>query len=328
MKSTHHIFKNSFHELNISWLPGGHAQTIWPALFGSAPILLTRRERWELEDGDFVDADWLDATDPAAPVLVIFHGLEGSAQSHYARAMAAAAFTAGYAVCLPHFRGCSGEPNRLPRAYHSGDADEIERMLLKAQKSRAALYAVGVSLGGSALLNYLATRQTQAIVDAALAVCAPLDLAASGYAIGKGFARVYTRMFLKTLKLKAAEKLQRFPGIYDPKKMREARTLYDFDNLFTAPLHGFSNTEDYWHRASSKPKLKAIKTPTLILNTLNDPLVPKESLPTAAQVSAQVRLSTPSYGGHVGFATGKPPGRLSWLPQTMLDYFGRGDANG
>ena len=323
MENTISTFKsNFFTELNVPWLPGGHAQTIWPALFGRAPRVLGRRERWEFKDGDFVDADWLDAATPDAPVLVIFHGLEGSSQSHYARAMAAAAHRAGYAVCMPHFRGCSGEPNRLPRAYHSGDADEIERMLLKAQRSDAALYAVGVSLGGSALLNYLATRAESAITDAALAVCAPLDLAASGHAIGQGFAKVYTRMFLKTLKLKAAEKLQHFPGIYDSAKMQAARTLYDFDNLFTAPLHGFTNTDDYWRRASSKPKLHNIKTPTLVINTLNDPLVPKESLPTMAQVSPQVMLSTPTHGGHVGFATGTPVGQLSWLPKTMLDYFG------
>jgi uncharacterized protein len=325
MEYTNTAFEpDHFRSLGVPWLPGGHAQSIWPALFGRAPRPVWRRERWELDDGDFIDADWLDAPRALAPVLVLFHGLEGSSSSHYARAVASAAHAAGYAVCAPHFRGCSGEPNRLPRAYHSGDGDEIERMLLRARKQGVALYAVGVSLGGSALLNYLATRADAALPDAAATVCAPLDLAACGHAIGKGFSMVYTRMFLRTLKAKSAEKLQRFPGMYDPEKMHAARNLYDFDNLVTAPLHGFRDTDDYWSRASSKPVLRAVKAPVLVINPLNDPFVPKECLPGVKEVSPQVMLSYPRHGGHVGFATGAPPGRLTWLPQTVLDYFGHG----
>ena len=310
--------------LDVPWLPGGHAQTIWPGLFGRAPTLAWRRQRWELDDGDFIDADYLDIDQKTAPVLVLLHGLEGSSNSHYLRAIAAAAHAAGYQICAPHFRGCSGQPNRLARAYHSGDGDEVELFLKRAWQPGAALYAVGVSLGGSALLNYLASRQESSLLRAAIAVCAPLDLAASGQAIATGFAQIYTRMFLRTLKQKSAEKLQRFPGLFDPRKMQAARTMYDFDNVFTAPLHGYQNTNDYWHRASSKPKLPAIKTPVLIINPLNDPFVPKDSLPCPSAVSPQVMLCYPRHGGHAGFISGPPPGQLTWLPRNVLDFFGHG----
>ncbi|KPF68392.1 hypothetical protein IP84_10125 [beta proteobacterium AAP99] len=308
------------------WLPGGHAQTIWPALFSPAPTLALRRERWEWNDGDFVDADWVqpEPREAWAPVLVIFHGLEGSSKSHYARAIAHAATRAGLRVVIVHFRGCSGEPNRLARAYHSGDADEIERVAqrLHASYPVASLYACGISLGGSALANYVALRGNACLFSAAVAACAPLDLAAGGAAISQGFSMVYTRMFLRTMKRKAMEKLARFPGLFDAAKMQVARDLYDFDNLFTAPVHGYRNTEDYWARASAKPHLRGATKPLLLVNPLNDPFVPAASLPKPNEVSPAVTLHYPRHGGHVGFATGGVPGRLDWLPAMVLDYLG------
>ena len=191
------------------WLPGGHAQTIWPALFsrrfGGAPPAF-RRERWRTPDADFVDVDW-QGEDAAATLLVLFHGLEGSSSSHYAQAFAAEARQRGWRFAVPHFRGCSGELNLAPRAYHSGDWEEVGWMLARfRERHRGPIVAVGVSLGGNALLRFAeeAGATAAASVRAIAAVSAPLDLAAGGRAIGRGFGRqVYTRMFMRTMRAKA-----------------------------------------------------------------------------------------------------------------------------
>ncbi len=309
------------------WLPGGHVQTIWPALRGRAEHLTApqyRRERWSTPDDDFVDADWLDG--PAtAPLLVMFHGLEGSSGSHYALALAQWAQQRGWGLVMPHFRGCSGEINRAPRAYHSGDFAEIDWMLARIRANHAGpIYAIGVSLGGNALLRWaqeagsLATRLVQMVAS----ISAPVDLMASGLAIGRGLSRqVYTRLFLKTMKPKALQKLTQFPGLFDAQALKAARDLYAFDNVFTAPLHGFKDTQDYWTRASAKPRLADIRLPALVVNALNDPFVPASSLPRPSDVGSCVTLWQPAQGGHVGFTAGPPPGHLQTLPQTVGDWF-------
>lgn len=305
------------------WLPGGHAQTIWPALHGRSGRLsgpLYRRERWPTPDDDFVDVDWMDA--PAtAPLLVLFHGLEGSSGSHYALALAQWVQKQGWGLAVPHFRGCSGEINRAPRAYHSGDFAEIGWILARLRARHAGpLYAVGVSLGGNALLRWAQEVGSTAatVVQAVASISAPVDLTASGLAIGRGVNRqVYTRLFLKTMKPKALQKLAQFPGLFDARALHAAQDLYDFDNVFTAPLHGFKNTRDYWLRASAKPRLADIRLPALVVNALNDPFVPAGSLPRQGEVGSYVTLWQPDQGGHVGFAAGPPPGHLQTLPQTV-----------
>lgn len=304
------------------WLPGGHAQTIYPLLLRTAPPAY-RRSRWETPDGDFVDVDWMDAPG-CASLVVLFHGLEGSSRSHYAVALAHALAARGRRGAIPHFRGCSGEPNRLPRAYHSGDHAEIDWMLrrLRAAFPSAAICAVGVSLGASALLNWLGRHGEEAlhVVDAAVAVSAPVDLAAAGHALGRGFNRVYSRHFLASMKRGARAKLARFPGLFDGAALAACRSLYAFDDLVTAPLHGFRGVDDYWTRASSKPWLAGIAVPTLLLNALNDPFLPAAALPAPAQVSAAVALEYPPEGGHAGFVSGAFPGRLAWLPARVLAF--------
>lgn len=305
------------------WLPGGHAQTIWPALQSCSvrwPVTLYRRERWPTPDDDFVDVDWLDA--PAtAPLLVLFHGLEGSSKSHYALALGQWARAQGWRFAVPHFRGCSGEINRAPRAYHSGDFAEIGWILAALRAHHAGpLYAVGVSLGGNALLRWAQEAGSTAatVLQALASISAPVDLAASGQAMGRGMNRqIYTRMFLQTMKPKALQKLAQFPGLFDAKVLHGAQDLYDFDNVFTAPLHGFKNTRDYWQRASAKPRLAEIRLPALVVNALNDPFVPATSLPRQADVGAMVTLWQPAQGGHAGFMAGPPPGHLQTLPQTV-----------
>lgn len=312
-----------------AWLPGGHAQTIWPYLL-RRPAVSLRRERVEIGDGDYWDLDWTSApASSSAPLVVLFHGLEGNAESHYARALLAHLVRIGWRGVVPHFRGCGGEPNRLPRAYHSGDHAEVAAML-SAVRVRIApvtrLYAVGVSLGGSALLNWLgrAGRDAAPTLTAAAAVSTPLDLTAAGISIGQGANRIYAQSFLYTLKPKALAMAVRFPGLLDVAKVRAARSMRMFDDAVTSPLHGFTGADDYWSRASAKPWLTTVALPTLVLNACNDPFVPAPSLPGPREVSASVTLEQPSAGGHVGFLAGRAPGNLDWLPHRLVQFFAHG----
>ncbi len=305
------------------WLPGGHAQTIVPVL-RPPPRVRLARERWDTPDGDFVDVDW--AGDAAAPrLLVLFHGLEGGSGSHYARSIAAFATASGWRIAVPHFRGCSGEPNRLPRAYHSGDSDEIDWILARFARDGRPLYAAGVSLGGNALLKWLGERGESAarVVRGAAAVCAPVDLVAAGRALDRGANRLlYARHFLVSLKAKALAKLERFPGLFDAGRVRAARTLQDFDDLVTAPLHGFHDALDYWTRASSAPWLARVLAPTLLLNAKNDPFLPAPALAAATHAAASsVLLEFHEQGGHVGFLGAPFPGRHGWLAHRLLAFF-------
>jgi predicted alpha/beta-fold hydrolase len=307
------------------WLPGGHLQTIYPALAIARPPVAYRRERWDTHDGDFIDVDFVDG-EPGQPMVVLFHGLEGSSDSHYARALMAALAARGWSGAVPHFRGCSGEANRAPRFYHSGDAGEIDWIVRRLRpRASGKLFAAGVSLGGNALLRWLGESQHGAeIVDAACAVSAPLDLARGGAALSSGLNMLYTRMFLRSLKPKCLSKLEQFPGLFDRAALLGARDLYAFDNVVTAPLHGYRDTDDYWDRASARHVLDDITVPTLVLNARNDPFLPGEHLP--ARAAPAVTLEYPSDGGHVGFATGPLPGRIDWLPQRLLHFFDRAAA--
>ena len=310
--------------ISPNWLPGGHLQTIVPALFMRKPSLQFRRERWTTPDHDFIDLDFIEGK-PGQPMLVLFHGLEGSSDSHYARATMAAIKERGWHGVIPHFRGCSGAPNHAPRFYHSGDSQEVNWILrrlhheFKARYPQAKFYAAGVSLGGNALLRWLGeSQQSASIVDAACAVSAPLDLTNSGATLSRGFNWVYTQKFLQTLKPKCLAKLEQFPGLFDKAAMLSAKNLFEFDNVVTAPLHGYRDVQDYWHRASARLVLNDICIPTLVLNAKNDPFLPAHFLPQNA--APAVQLEFPEHGGHVGFAQSPFPGKLTWLPQRMLTY--------
>ena len=314
-----------------AWLPGGNLQTIWAATrsrrhLGALPQF-TRR-RWATPDGDFIDVDQLVAAGsaPAAATrhLVLFHGLEGSSMSHYAQAFGAIARQRGWAYSVPHFRGCSGELNHGPRAYHSGDYEEIGWILQRLRAaSSAPLLAVGVSLGGNALLRWAQEAGDSAAATAAsvAAVCSPIDLAAAGRAIDQGFnGLVYARMFLATMKPKALAKLKQHPGLFDRERLAAARTLFEFDNIFTAPLHGFKDTPEYWARASAQPHLARIRIPALVLNARNDPFVPAACLPKVADVGRHVTLWQPAQGGHVGFPHGRYPSNVLAMPLAVTDW--------
>ena len=231
----------------------------------------------------------------------------------------------GWRAALPHFRSCGGEINRLPRAYHSGDSAEIGWMLarLREEAGSAPLYAIGVSLGGNALLKWLGEEGIagRAVLRAAASVSAPVDLTAAGNALERGFNRIYTRRFLVTMKKKSAAKLARHPGLFEGDRVARSRTLREFDDLVTAPLHGFRDAADYWLRASAKPWLRHIAVPTLVLNAVNDPFMPGEHLPQPDDASPEVVLDYQTSGGHVGFVSGPFPGRFEWLPRRLFGFF-------
>jgi len=308
------------------WQPGGHIQTIWAALYArEAQTPAWRRERWDTPDGDFIDIDFSShPADASAPTLVLFHGLEGSSSSHYAKALAQVCAQRGWHLAVPHFRGCSGEPNRLLRAYHSGDSDEVDWILRRLrQGANGELLAMGVSLGGNALARWAGVQRQAAaeLVKGAAVICAPLDLVAGGVNLGRGLNRwIYTPMFMRTLVPKALAKWQQSPGVFDRLRLQRARTLHDFDDVFTGPVHGFRNADDYWVRASAKPLLKQVAVPLLLLNARNDPFVPAHSLPTPDEVSASVQLWQPPHGGHVGFASGAWPAHVQAMPLAVTEW--------
>ncbi len=288
------------------WLPGGNLQTIFPATLIARLKVDYQRERWATPDGDFIDVDFIHGI-PGKPFVVLFHGLESSSNSHYAKAMMAAISQLGWSGAVPHFRGCSGEINLAPRFYHSGDSTEVD-WIVRRLRSRAEgkFYAVGES-------------QHQAdIVDAACAVSAPLDLTQAGRTLSKGFNRLYGYHFLQSLKPKCLLKLEQFPKLFVRERMLGARNLYQFDDIVTAPLHGYRSADDYWNRASSNHVLPNITVPTLLLNARNDPFLPGHYLPEV--VNPALTIEYPATGGHVGFAQGPWPGNVSWLPQRLIRF--------
>lgn len=303
------------------WLKGGNLQTLYAkALQPEAPAY--RRELLPDRFGTDVAAyDFVDAADADAPLVVLFHGLEGSSRSHYAAALMRAVQAKGWHGVVAHFRSCGGV--NAQTLYHSGDTPEIAHMLgiLKARYRK--IYAVGVSLGGNVLAKYLGEQgrlQTAGsacgpLPAAAAAVSAPVDLPAAGEALEHGLPRLlYTRYFLSTLMAKV------------PPPTRKIRSLGEFDHAYTAPMHGFADKDDYYRRAMCKPYLRDIALPMLLLNAKNDPFLPARFLPSADEVSPHVCLLQPENGGHVGFVSGRGRGHLNWLPGVLLHFFESADA--
>ena len=300
------------------WLRGGHLQSIWPKLVRIGSQAYRRELLPDSLGATEVAYDFVDGKRPDAPLLMLFHGLEGSSASHYASALMFAAQRHGWHGVVAHFRSCGGVENRAPVFYHSGDSAEVAHMLQLMHSRYPRIFAVGISLGGNALAKYLAEQGSRAIPQAAAVVSAPLDLTAASHRLERGLSKLlYAPYFLRSLLPKAAACAARFPHI-DAAAVQAAANLTDFDNAFTAPVHGFADAADYYRRASAKPLLHQIAVPTLILNALNDPFIPAESLPQASDVSSSVTLLQPEYGGHAGF-----PGTadLDWLPDTVLRYF-------
>ena len=308
------------------WLPGGQLQTIYAYYLRQPSTFAYRRERWETPDGDFIDLDWLDYAADHSRLVVLFHGLEGCSRSHYAVSLMNALHPQGWLGVVAHARGCGGEINRLPRSYHAGDSAEIGWILhrLKKANPKSRMCVVGVSMGGNDLLKWLGEQGTQAlsVVDRAVAVSVPVDLEIAAKQLDSGWNKqIYTRNFLRTMKRKVLAKIAAHGLELDPRAIRAVATFREIDSLYTAPAHGFGDAEDYWTRSSSKPWLRHIKVPTLLINARNDPFFPELALPTPGEVSDAVTLEYPKSGGHVGFVSGRFPGRLDWLPGRILGFF-------
>lgn len=309
------------------WLPGPHARTIWGRFFRRTPPLPTRIERWETDDDDFVDLVRLDAP-KGRPHLVMLHGLEGAPRSHYARGLFLQALHRGWAADLLLFRGCGAELNRAPRFYHSGetgDIDAVARRLMSADPEAAFVFA-GVSLGGNVLLKWLGEMggAVPAQIAGAAAVSVPFDLARASRHIDQGFSRVYQTHFLRSLRRKALAKLERYPDLLSRERVEASQTLWDFDDVVTAPVHGFADANDYYSRSSSIRFIDRVHVPTLLLSALDDPFLPSAVLDDVRRVAAQnpnLTLEFPESGGHVGFVSGANPFRPFYYAEWRVAEF-------
>lgn len=313
------------------WLRNRHAQTMYPNLpwaWRSKPAL--RRERLELPDGDITAVDWLvdaDSFPDASPLLVILHGLEGSAESSYARMLMEVARDRGWRSCVLHFRDCGDYRNLLPRRYHAGETNDLRHFLNQLQAERqesqnpGPLMAVGYSLGGNVLLKYLGESRTDTPLSAASAICVPLDLHECAEALNDGFSKLYQRYLLKRMKNAVRRKFDPHTAAFNWDRAMTATTFAEFDDSVTAPLHGFDGKQDYYDRCSSVHYLKDIETPTLIINALDDPFMTRRVIPDDTMLSDDVTLEIAEAGGHVGFIDGGPPWRPSfYLPGRILEF--------
>jgi predicted alpha/beta-fold hydrolase len=312
------------------WIPGAHAMTVFASVARPFPRPPSRRERWELPDGDFLDVDRFEpagAPGPGTPVLVVCHGLEGSSRAPYVRGLVAVALARGLAALALNFRGCSGEPNRLARNYHSGETGDLALVvdrLVDERPGRPVLLA-GFSLGGNVVAKWLGERgdALPAEVLGAAVISVPFDLERSARGMdGPGFWNlVYRERFMRRLRAKAAAKARRFPGAFDAAAAARARTFAEFDGAVTAPTFGFASAEDYWRRSSSGPLLGGVRRPLLALSSLDDPIVPAETIPVAAaRANPAVTLETTPAGGHVAFVAGSPFWPSFWAERRAVDF--------
>jgi predicted alpha/beta-fold hydrolase len=308
------------------WCRNPHLQTLWPVFFRRRLRPPLRRERLDLPDGDFVDLDW--TLNESGPIVILFHGLEGSSRSHYARGMLSALPRLGMRAVLMHFRGCSGEPNRLARAYHSGDTGDIDFLVrsLKAREPNTPLAAVGYSLGGNALLKWLGEQGGNAPVQCAVAVSVPFLLHESTARMNQGFSRIYQWKLVRDLKRSVLRKVPRLPLPTSASEIEKMQTFRQFDDRVTARLHGFENATHYYTESSSRRYLARIRTPTLIVHAVDDPFMPATVIPTAQELSDSIEFDLSQYGGHVGFVSGRNPLRPDhWLdrriPEWLLQRF-------
>lgn len=314
------------------WLPGPHLQAVGARLLRSRDGVRYERERLELPDGDFVDLDWVVETDRRspdrdAPVVLVLHGLEGSSSSDYVRSTHRALARQGLASLALNFRSCSGEPNRLPRFYHSGDTGDAAAVLalLRDRFPARRIGAVGFSLGGNVLLKLLGRcgdGDWQLLApDAAVAISVPFDLSAGITTLERGLGPIYQHYFLRKLRRKVRAKRTILQGHVDVGALLAVCTLRDFDELGTSRLHGFADSADYYRRASSKPFLDAIRVPTLLIHAADDPFLPSSAIPRA-EVQANPHLDAifPEHGGHVGFVGGPPWAPVFWAEQTAAAF--------
>jgi len=311
----------------VGWLKHRHLQTIFSSLPWAwrerAPL---RREILDLPDGDSTAVDWVSAGDAlprSAPLLVVLHGLEGSAESSYARMMMQAALERQWRPCVLHFRDCGDYRNPLPRRYHAGETGDIRHFLqtLFEQGQTGPIFAVGYSLGGNILLKYLGESGADSRLQAAGAVCVPLNLHICAEALNQGFSKHYQKILLKNMKNSVQRKFDRDTAAFDWDRAMAAEDFAEFDDAVTAPLHGFDGMNDYYDKCSSAQFLKDVAKPTLVINSLDDPFMTPEVIPHHDELSEHVTLEIADAGGHVGFVEGGTPWRPRYyLPRRILNF--------
>ncbi len=302
------------------WLRNPHLQTLYAARLHSPPQNIIRHERLELPDGDFLDLAWADNS-PQKPIVLLLHGLTGSMQSHYIQRSLKTISDQGWRGVLMHFRGCSGEPNRLERGYHSGETNDLDIVITKLlqENPNVPIFVVGFSLGGNVLLKYLGETLNKKI-KGAVAISIPFELRKSVMHLSQGFSRIYQKHLVQELKRYHHNKCKRIPTLSSLTSLEQIHTLFDFDDRITAPLHGFEDANDYYQKSSSRQYLKSIKVPTLILQAQDDPFVPQEAMPTLHELSEYVTLELTEHGGHVGFMEGTAPWRIKdWLGARIME---------
>ena len=303
------------------WLRSPHLQTIWPSLFRKPANFIPDWERVELEDGDFMDLAWHRRAEADAPLILMMHGLEGSLDSHYASNMLAALHDAGFSAVMMHLRGRGREPNRLPQSYHSGATDDLRLILKHLERShQMPQAAIGVSLGGNLLLKYLGEEGENCPLKTAVAISVPFQLRACSKKLCAGFAKIYGQYLLSKLKSSYREKFSKVtsPLTID---LKNIKTLWQFDDVITAPLHGFKDAEDYYRQCSCAQFLADIATPTLIIHAQDDPFMTPATVPTESEMSEDVMLELTQHGGHVGFIEGYAGGQLQyWLERRVTSY--------
>jgi uncharacterized protein len=307
------------------WIPGPHVRTLWGRFIRRPPVVPTRREQWDTPDGDVLDIDRLDAPRADAPRLILLHGLEGTARSHYARGMLAEARQLGWGADFLLFRSCGGTLNRTRRFYHSGDTGDLDLVVnrIRADHPHSPLVLAGFSLGGNVLLKWLAEHRDDAI-RAAAAISVPFDLARGATHIDKGFARIYQANFIASLKRKVYAKLEHFPDLVDRKRLGDVRSIREFDDLLTAPLHGFADADDYYARSSALTVLQDVRVPTLLLSAVDDPFLPRDVLDdvrTVAEKNSALHVEFVERGGHVGFVSGTVPWRPVYYAEQRVSAF-------
>ncbi|MEA2098713.1 MAG: hydrolase [Campylobacterota bacterium] len=310
-------------------LSNRHIQTLYSSFFRKSLKLDFKIEKFELPDGDGVDCYWYEKPDKnsSKPIVILFHGLAGSYKSPYIQGTMQKLSELGFSSVVMHFRGCSGEANKLPRAYHSGDTGDSTLWIQNVKKNfpTSKLFAIGYSLGGNMLLKYLGEKKEDSLLDGAISVSAPLQLDICANKMDKGFSKVYQKHLITNLKLPLEEKYNKhdMESLIGLKKesIKKIRTFWEFDEVYTAPIHGFESAKDYYTKSSSKQFLKDIKTPTLIIHSIDDPFMTPEILPNKDELSESIKLEISSNGGHVGFISGSLFKPSFWLEDRVTKYF-------
>lgn len=304
------------------WLPGPHLPTLWSALARRRSPVSVRQERLELADGDFIDLCWVGSS--KGPIVVVLHGLEGSCRSKYAAAILEQIGRRDWGGVLMQFRGCSGEPNRRDRSYHSGDTGDLEFLLTTLTKRypNRQIMAIGYSLGGNVLLKYLGQSTSDPKLVAAAAISVPFDLAAAANRLNRGLSKLYQHHLVRSLQEKVRAKFAERPAPVPLDGLEKWNDFWSFDNNVTAPLHGFANADEYYTRSSCRQYLRTITIPTLVIHAADDPFLSVNAIPESDELSATTELIVTTRGGHVGFVGGRNPfNPRYWIDDRLMAWF-------